>query len=176
MKKALSFLKSLRWYWWILILLLIILLPLAEFWVPALLSNQKVKAMISKLPRGQRNNNPLNIRISSNPWKGKTKGVDTAFETFESMEYGIRAAIVNIRTYLTRGVNTVEKIISTWAPSNENDTQAYIQTVCKLTGFKPSTVISINQDSIYPLVNAMSQVESKYKIPANQFNNALKLV
>ena len=43
------------------------------------------------IPRGIRNNNPLNIRIG-NQWLGERANPnDPAFEQFVAMEYGIRA-------------------------------------------------------------------------------------
>ena len=50
---------------------------------------------MTSLPRGLRNNNPLNIRRSSQPWRGKVANpTDKDFEQFISMEDGLRAAFV----------------------------------------------------------------------------------
>lgn len=58
------------------------------------------------------------------------------FVRFESMEYGLRAAFVLLRTYSTKyRANCIRDIISRWAPPNENDTEQYIQNVCQWTGF-----------------------------------------
>ena len=51
-----------------------------------------------QLPRGLRNNNPLNIRKGAQRWQGQT-GNDGAFCIFESMEYGYRAAFRLLHTY-----------------------------------------------------------------------------
>ncbi len=53
------------------------------------------------LPRGIRNNNPLNIRRSKDKWQGlRALQTDTAFCQFETMAYGWRAAFVLLtRTY-----------------------------------------------------------------------------
>lgn len=84
-----------------------------------------------KLPRGIRNNNPLNIRIG-NSWLGEvSKPTDKQFEQFKTMYWGVRAAFIILRNYIIRyKLNTVEKIIRRWAPSNENNTSSYIKTVC----------------------------------------------
>lgn len=66
--------------------------------------------------RGLRNNNPLNIRHSADVFQGEIKGEDKSFKTFSSMPYGYRAAFVTLATYLSRGWNTIEKIITRWAP------------------------------------------------------------
>ena len=93
--------------------------------------------------RGYRNNNPLNIIHSSNKWKGMCEEqTDKRFVQFESMFYGFRAAVIILcRSYYLRGWWTPESIISHWAPSTENNTQAYIAAVCQRTGLKPNTKI-----------------------------------
>lgn len=101
------------------------------------------------LPRGIRNNNPLNIRKSADNWQGKT-GDDGAFVTFDTPHNGIRAAGRLLKTYRDRhGLNTIGGIIGRWAPPNENDTVSYIASVEQKTG------ISRNQrlnDEDYPAV------------------------
>jgi hypothetical protein len=113
------------------------------------------------LPLGFRNNNPLNLIKSSNAWRGKLKDAPGRFEQFCSMEYGTRAAIINLRTYMNRyGRNTIEQIISRWAPASENDTQAYIRFVSQQTGYQPDTELSFQKDIIFNLIDAMSQMEN----------------
>lgn len=118
------------------------------------------------LPRGYRNNNPLNIRINSaNNWQGKvTPNTDGAFEQFTSMACGFRAAFILIRNYINNyGATTVQAIISKWAPNNENNTAAYISAVCGSTGFSPSTIINpYNETQMCKLVYAMAIVENGY--------------
>lgn len=129
-------------------------------------SNMTTSSNNSNLPRGYRNNNPLNIRINSaNNWAGKvTPNTDGAFEQFSSMAYGFRAAFILIRNYINNyGATTVQAIISKWAPNNENNTQAYITAVCGSTGFSPSTIINpYNETQMCKLVYAMAIVENGY--------------
>ena len=79
--------------------------------------------------RGFRNNNPGNIR-HGNDWNGETNGNDASFETFVSVEYGIRAIY---RLTVTFGnyynLKTIKEFISRYAPPNENNTKHYINTV-----------------------------------------------
>lgn len=116
------------------------------------------------LPRGYRNNNPLNIRINAaNNWQGKvTPNTDGAFEQFVSMAYGYRAAMSLIRTYITKyNCRTIAQIIGKWAPNNENNTTGYINRVCTTTGYTPDTVINPDsQTQMSNLVYAMSLVEN----------------
>ena len=113
-------------------------------------------------PRGFRNNNWLNIRISNNNWQGKrTDNTDGAFEQFETPELGIRAAARNIRTYGQRGLQTVKDIISTWAPASENNTSSYIQNVASRMGVDPNQTLDLNDtDTMVKLISAMTISEN----------------
>lgn len=121
----------------------------------------------TSIPRGYRNNNPLNIIISPENWPGKVSpNTDGKFEQFTSMAYGYRTAFVILRTYINkRGCDTLSKIITRWAPPDENKTSSYIQTVCDITGFKPNTYINpYSKTQMTSLVYAMSIVENTRKI------------
>ena len=121
----------------------------------------------TNIPRGYRNNNPLNIIISSQAWKGKvTPNTDGRFEQFESMAYGYRAAFVILRTYVNKyNCDTLAKIITRWAPPSENKTTSYIQSVCSITGFKQGEYINpYSETQMESLVYAMSIVENGRKV------------
>lgn len=112
-------------------------------------------------PRGIRNNNPLNIRIG-NVWLGEVQeNTDLEFEQFVSMEYGLRAAFILLRRYINHyKLNTINKIIQRWAPSNENNTSKYSSTVCKRTGIPGDQIISFyDRDVMCSMVKAMAYVE-----------------
>lgn len=89
---------------------------------------------MEKVVRGIRNNNPLNLRKVKNVpyWKGEVVGYDKDFSTYKTMAWGIRAAMLNMVTIIKRndGKCTFGKLIRTWAPSNENDTNTYVRVVC----------------------------------------------
>ena len=107
------------------------------------IKNKKLKVM---LPRGIRNHNPLNIRRSKDQWRGMAEmQSDRAFVQFKSLEYGWRAAFYLLtRTYYHKyRLYTIRGIISRWAPSSENNTEAYIQNVSRLTGIDPDEPIGI---------------------------------
>jgi hypothetical protein len=112
-------------------------------------------------PRGIRNNNPLNIRHNADVFQGEIKGNDKSFKTFSSMPYGYRAAFVTLATYLSRGQNTIEKIIAKWAPPNENDTEKYIANVVKWSGVPRNKELTAADGADYILiVTAMSFMEN----------------
>ena len=81
------------------------------------------------ISRGIRNNNPLNIRRSKDQWQGMKKTQsDSSFCQFETFEY---------RLYTIRG------IVQRWAPPGENNTEAYIRNVSRLTGISADEPLGI---------------------------------
>ncbi len=111
--------------------------------------------------RGIRNNNPLNIRKTGIKWLGEILGSDNAFEQFQSLVYGLRAGMVNIKTYFGRGKNTITEIITSWAPpSDGNNTKAYIKTVSERSGIPANQKLTFDKKTIIPIVKAMVFVEN----------------
>ena len=111
--------------------------------------------------RGIRNNNPLNIR-KGDTWLGMVDNpTDPEFVQFVEMVYGVRAAFIILHRYFTiYRLNTVEKIISRWAPSSENNTNSYIRAVCQRTGFVLHEKLSFDCGAdMIDLVDAMIGVE-----------------
>ena len=98
------------------------------------------------IPRGIRNNNPLNIRRSKDKWKGmKALQSDAQFVQFESLEWGWRAAFYLLtRTYYHKyRLFTIRAIVTKWAPAIENNTKAYIANVSRLTGIDADEPLGI---------------------------------
>lgn len=113
------------------------------------------------IPRGIRNNNPLNIRIG-NVWLGEVRDpTDPDFEQFISMVYGVRAGFVLIRRYIRHyHRTTIPQVIAAWAPSSENNTTAYIDKVCKVSGIERDVQLKFeDEDQMIALVDAMILVE-----------------
>lgn len=128
-------------------------------------------------PRGIRNNNPGNIRHSKSKWQGMAdvQG-DSEFVTFVSPEYGIRAICRVLLTYQKRGIDTVGEIVRTYAPPSENNTSAYIRSVCKSGGFLPDEVLDLDDVSVMlPLVKAIVKHETGTTYPEHVFENGLRL-
>lgn len=129
------------------------------------------------IPRGIRNNNPLNIRIG-NTWLGeRANPTDDSFEEFVSMKYGIRAAFIILRRYIRRyHKNTVPVIISTWAPASENNTQRYIDTVCSIAKLTPEQKIDYaDEATMVRLVDAMAYVECGQHVDMKVIQEGYKL-
>lgn len=114
------------------------------------------------LPRGIRNNNPLNIRRTGTTWRGQAPGGDDAFVTFSEPEYGIRAAAIVLQNYQEKhGINTLNKIVHRWAPPVENDTSAYLHSVAIWADIEPDETLDLGDyDTVYRLLRAMARMEN----------------
>lgn len=121
--------------------------------------------------RGIRNFNPMNLRFDpSNRWQGRAtmdqrlpeQVREREFEVFIKPEYGIRAGAVLLTTYFDRyGLNTLDRIIPRYAPSSENNTEAYIRAVSAATGFQPAQPLDLHDYGVMrPLVLAIIRHEN----------------
>ena len=120
-----------------------------------------------RLPRGIRNNNPLNIRRGKTKWVGETimgDIPDRIFCQFEAMKYGWRAAFLLIKKYINvYKCNTIEKIINKWAPPNENKTNHYIIFVAMQCGIEAGRPFDFNDPVILRIGAAMCMMENGEK-------------
>jgi hypothetical protein len=117
---------------------------------------------MARIPRGIRNNNPGNIRRSSDRWKGlHPQQTDPEFFVFEAPVWGIRAMAVILANYQRRhGLQTVAQIIGRWAPKSENHTGAYIAVVADRLGVTPRTALDLTDaEQLAGLIKAMIRVE-----------------
>lgn len=113
------------------------------------------------MTRGMAICNPGNIRISDQHWLGKiTPSADPDFETFDSIEHGIRAIAKILLTYDSEGVDTITGIINKWAPPSENPTAAYIDNVCDRTGFNADAQLDLTSiGDLQPVITGMIDQE-----------------
>lgn len=132
---------------------------------------------MQKIPRGIRNNNPLNIRIG-NKWHGEVPcPTDNQFEQFTRMEYGVRAGFLLIKRYIERyHLNTITLIVSRWAPPSENKTSTYIASVEKLSGIPSYKELRYcDYDEMISLVDAMIVVECGQHIDIDTIRRGYEL-
>lgn len=140
-------------------------------------------AKSNKIPRGIRNNNPLNIR-KGNSWLGERHPqVDREFEEFQTIEYGLRAAFKLIRNYITgfggksAKYNTIRKLIRRWAPPTENATQRYIDFVCQQVDKDQNEIIWFSDRKlIIDICRSMAFVECGQWIDRIKFESAYDLL
>lgn len=116
---------------------------------------------MATIPRGIRNNNPLNIRRSASRWRGMSaQQNDPAFVQFENIRWGLRAGVMLLANYIAHGYNTPRKIINRWAPASENVTAAYIVAVCSYCNIRPDDVVEFtDKQTICSMISAMCRVE-----------------
>lgn len=134
--------------------------------------------MNKTLPRGLRNNNPLNIRKSKDKWVGlSAKQTDKSFFQFQSLAFGFRAAFVLIHNYMQKyRLTNITQIICRWAPPNENNTAAYVAKVCEMSGLTSVQPLSFwNRDHMIPLVRAMAYVENGCIIEGSSIREGYRL-
>lgn len=115
------------------------------------------------MTRGYRNCNPLNIRKSIDCWQGEVvPSSDPAFKQFYSMAYGYRAAFKLLYNYQHNSdCRILSDFINRWAPPKENNTMAYIKSVCKKAGLSDvSTVNTTDRGQMMRIVEAMAYVEN----------------
>lgn len=130
------------------------------------------------IPRGIRNNNPLNIRRGSN-WIGLSKTQsDLLFCQFDSMTYGLRAGLIIIRTYMQKyKLTSVHAIVSRWAPPSENNTDAYVKSVSSMMNIHALQKFDFgDRTRIVTLVSAMCKVETGISIDTKLIESAYDLL
>jgi len=114
-------------------------------------------------PRGIRNNNPGNIRRSSDQWQGLAADqTDPDFFRFAHPRFGIRAMARVLQVYQEHhGLRTIREIVNRWAPSVENPTGDYVTAVAIWAGFDADEPIDVTQyDTALRLIRAMIRFEN----------------
>ena len=86
---------------------------------------------------GYRNRNPGNVRYDgASRWDGMVSNPrQNDFIQFENDHYGIRSIARNVLTQYERGdYNTISGLLNSYAPRNQNNTQAYINHLTNVLG------------------------------------------
>ncbi|HEX5278941.1 MAG TPA: structural protein [Micropepsaceae bacterium] len=111
--------------------------------------------MVETTPRSVRNNNPGNIVRTNIAWEGlaapdemtPAQQTETRFCVFASPKWGFRALALDLHNKWHRGLHTVHQIMAVYAPSNENDTGAYVAAVCRMMGVGPDDRLQLDDPS-----------------------------
>lgn len=110
--------------------------------------------------RNERNNNPGNIEYG--PWAiahGAT-GTDGRFAIFPTMASGYMATQALLSQKGAAGMSSVGSLISSWAPSNENNTSAYSAYVAKQMGVGVGDKLDMkNPETVAQLSKYIAQYE-----------------
>jgi hypothetical protein len=103
--------------------------------------------MSSEPTRGERDNDPGNLRRDTTPWLGLvplSDCVEKAFCTFDTPVNGIRALCRVLLSYQRLdGCRTLAHVIERYAPKTENDTDAYLADVVARTGIGAGEAIDL---------------------------------
>lgn len=122
-------------------------------------------------PRGIRNHNPGNIELGTDKWQGlATEQTDGRFAQFKDPTWGIRALAILLINYQDKHkIRTIKGIINRWAPSVENNTQAYIDFVSDSSGFTQAEKLDMhNYDHLRPILEAIIRHENGRGPKANE--------
>lgn len=115
------------------------------------------------LALGIRNSNPTNlVHVPANKWQGLAEPPsDGRFCVFTDMPSGIRAAALNLVAYQDKhDLRTIRGVISRWAPHSENDVEAYVRTVCTISGFGENEPLDLQTyEHMQPVMRGMIRQE-----------------
>lgn len=119
-------------------------------------STVQTSARAVAAPLGVRNNNPGNLR----QWGDMPRDA-RGYAMFPTPEAGLAAAVKNLRAQQqVHGLNTIESIVSKWAPPSENNTAAYISDVVKRTGFGARQQLNLDDPAtVAPLLSGIIRHE-----------------
>ena len=115
------------------------------------------------LPRGLKNCNPANIRITKDKWVGlKEVQEDKSFFQFKEMKWGYRALIRTLQNYRKKhGCRTIADFIKRWAPETENNTSGYVNRVCSEMQVRSTYVPDVDDEAtMCAFAAAISRVEN----------------
>ena len=112
-------------------------------------------------PRGIRNNNPGNLEYRGQAGATLEDHANPRFARFQTAEQGLAALAAQLRRYGQRGIDTVRSIISTYAPSIENDTPGYTNTVASSLGVDANSRLNLNDPAVLQgIMGAIIRVEN----------------
>src|SRR5688572_27870109 len=84
--------------------------------------------------------------IARAPFRGQTGADMDGIGIYNKISEGYRAMGKQLLAYERRGLRTVRQIIATWAPPNENDTDAYVDDVAKDLMVDADTELSVSSE------------------------------
>ncbi len=122
-------------------------------------------------PRGIRNHNPGNLRVSeANHWQGRAdwhertpeQRLEREYEVYIAPEWGVRAIAITLISYYDRhGLRNLRGLIGRWAPATENDTASYVLAVARRMSTDPSMPLDLHDyDVMRALVVAIISHEN----------------
>lgn len=125
-------------------------------------AQKKTAVSTAGMTRGERNNNPGNVRFNSAwVWQGQIGQDDAGYLIFDSASNGVRAMAKDLLTKYSRGLDTVREIITVYAPAFENPTETYVRTIAADMGVHPDAKITLTDRAVLTnMVRAMIRFEN----------------
>lgn len=126
-------------------------------------------AQSASAPRGIRNNNPGNLNYVGQNGATLENHVTPRFARFNSAFEGFAALGKQIKAYYNgtskaagyQKLQSVEDIISRFAPASENNTQGYINKLSKMLGVGRGDSLNIHDPQVLAtLMNGITQIEN----------------
>ncbi len=127
-------------------------------------------------PRGIRNNNPGNLNFVGQRGATREGGDNGRFATWQTAHEGLQALANQLRLYSDRGLDSIRKVINTYAPSSENDTSAYINQLAMFMGIDPDETFDVKSDpaALAMLMQGIIKHENGYNpYSRDQINEAI---
>lgn len=117
-------------------------------------------------------NNPGNVRYYGDQWQGLIPlNYSTGqFCEFYTLYAGLRAMVIDIVGDIEDGADTIRELISEFAPTNENNTAGYINTISSMTSIHPDTSLYHWDNGIINVIYCMVKVESGEFVSMNLLN------
>lgn len=147
---------------------------------------------------GVRHRNLLNVKQNpADPWRFSIGQDGKGHTIFPSFPKGLRAGIINLRSYWTRHkLRTIAAILSRWAPSSDtigsikgapaNSPKDYSDFVAGRMGLEPVSPLSLftdsgevrDRDQLFEIVSAIAAYENDadLDLPRDVFDEALRLL
>ena len=114
-----------------------------------------LRTLATTFPRGLRDNNPGDLeQPPGTSWAG-TVGMDGPFVIFADTTWGLRALAKDLINNINEGYDTINSLISKFAPPSENNTDAYIAAVSADTSIDAGTQLGTDPDTITSLMRAI---------------------
>lgn len=157
----------------LIVLSVVLFILLIGFIIYKFQKNKMSKQPIKRTKGGV--NNPGNLRNTSIKWGGEVTLPSDTFESFDTIENGIRAMYANLQAYANlHNIRTIRGIINRWAPATDgNNVNNYISRVVNETGIGADDQLSMFD---YPkVIVAMSKVEATYPVQLDTVKKALNL-
>ena len=113
-----------------------------------------------RLSRAERNNNPGNLEFRGQRGATREDG-EGRFAKFGSAEEGVAALARQLQLYGSRGIDTIEEIISKYAPASENNTSAYINAMVNRLKVSANQQLDLNDPQVLSgLIQGISRHEA----------------